>query len=208
MSRHDWYRNTEWSEETASAFEAKLRRARSQKEQYLRIQAGILAELNPEVTHALLDRYFTLPNQFDAAQAHVDRACAYVAQSKIYEAIAAYDRALVREAEHPGLLTGAYLELPYLIAIHAVEAEYGRALGLLEKHIGRLMFEIDYFKWNAAKAIIAVTQRNLPLAQVHAKVALDAAATSHSGMSYHPTVGLVAGSLPEMQERMRKLCGA
>jgi hypothetical protein len=90
MSADDWFRNATWNEAIASAFEAKLRRAK-RKEQYLRIQASMLARTSPAVAHALLDRYFELTDDYDHAQAHVDRASAYVAEERVEEAVASYD---------------------------------------------------------------------------------------------------------------------
>ena len=85
----EWFRNTTWNASIERAFDDKLRRAR-RKEQYLRIQACTLARLHPDVALKLLDRYFALPNDFDHAQAHVDRATAYLALGRVAEALTAY----------------------------------------------------------------------------------------------------------------------
>jgi len=82
VASDDWFRNKTWDAATASVFEEKLRRARK-KEQYLRIQASTIARTYPDVAHSLLDRYFELSDDFDHAQAHVDRAMAFLAQSKL-----------------------------------------------------------------------------------------------------------------------------
>lgn len=74
----EWFRNARWNESVERSFNEKLRRAR-RKEQYLRIQASTLACSHPEVALRLLDRYFELPDDFDHAQAHVDRATALLA---------------------------------------------------------------------------------------------------------------------------------
>ena len=68
MSREDWYRNEEWNEEIEEAFFVKLKRAR-RKEQYLRIQASIIAPIYPNIALSLLKQYFTLDDNFDHAQA-------------------------------------------------------------------------------------------------------------------------------------------
>ena len=93
----DWFRNTTWNESVERAFDERLRRAK-RKEQYLRIQACTLARSYPEVALKLLDRYFELPDDFDHAQAHVDRATALLSMDRVEDAIASYEAALAREA--------------------------------------------------------------------------------------------------------------
>src|SRR5687767_8082388 len=80
----DWFRNATWNPSIERAFDDKLRRAR-RKEQYLRIQACTLGRSHPDVALKLLERYFSLPNDFDHAQAHVDRATAYLALGRVAE---------------------------------------------------------------------------------------------------------------------------
>lgn len=186
----DWFRNTTWNEATEKAFEEKLRRAK-RKEQYLRIQACTLARSYPEVTLKLLDRYFGLPDVFDRAQAHVDRATALLALGRTNDAIASYEAALTREAEFPNLQTYAYLDLPYLIATRGIREQYSRALQVLEAHKTRLTFPVDHFRWHCARALVAAEENDPSVATTHAERALEAAAIEHSGFRYHPSVGLV-----------------
>jgi hypothetical protein len=207
MSSDNWFRNTEWSETIASEFEAKLRRAR-RKEQYLRIQACTLAPSRPDVAHLLLDRYFEMQDDFDHAQAHVDRATAYLSEGKIEQAIASYEAAVQREAEFPNLRTQAYVELPYLVAVNGLVNHYDRAVEILDTYQDRLMFAVDHFKWNAAQAIIAHARCNAASAKSYAKAALSAAERDNSGFRYHPTVGLVQRSNSEVQTLLRRLCDA
>jgi tetratricopeptide (TPR) repeat protein len=204
MSTDSWFRNAEWSAATSSLFEERLRRAR-RKEQYLRIQASTLARSNPAVAHALLDRYFEMSDDFDHAQAHVDRANAYLSEERIEEAIASYEQALQREAVFPKLLTQAYLDLPYLIAVRGIAGHFGRALQLLGLHQSRLMFPIDYFKWNAAHALIAHSLGDAAPARTHAKAALAYAEKANSGLRNHPGVGLVTTALAEVESSLRRL---
>lgn len=186
----DWFRNTTWNESVEQAFDEKLRRARK-KEQYLRIQACTLARSHPEVALKLLDRYFELPDDFDHAQAYVDRATALLALGRVNDAITSYETALTREAAFPNLQTQAYLDLPYLIATRGMREQYDRALQLLQVHKVRLMFPVDRFRWHAARALIAADSQEPGVARVHAERALEAAAREHSGFRYHPSVGLV-----------------
>src|SRR5690349_22700680 len=96
----DWFRNTEWNESVALAFEQKLKRAR-RKSQYLRIQACTLARHDPKVALELLERYFALGDDFDHAQAYVDQANAYLALGDVDAAIRSYESALERERAFP-----------------------------------------------------------------------------------------------------------
>lgn len=202
--RDDWYRNTTWNDTVERAFNEKLSRAR-RKESYLRIQACTLARSRPDVALRLLDRYFKLKDDFDHAQAYVDRATALLALGRIDEAIDSYKAALAREAQFPNLLTPAYLDLPYLIAVRRVRGEYDSALQLLEKHRSRLMFPIDHFRWHTALALMAADVGQTALAKKEAADALSAAALDHSGFRYHPTLGLVTEKYDELIGELRHI---
>src|SRR5262252_2009580 len=102
MADDRWFRNTSWDAHVSSAFEDKLRRAR-RKGQYLRIQACYLTQTHPHVALDLLDRYFALGDDFDHAQAYVDRAEAYLTLGRVEDAFASYEAALKREEEFPNL---------------------------------------------------------------------------------------------------------
>ena len=199
MSRRDWFRNESWDPEIEVAFFKKLARAKD-KSQYLRIQARTLAARCPDVALRLLDEYFALGEHFDMAQAHVDRATAYLCLDQLDSAILAYEAALAREAAHPKLQTQAYLELPFLVARLRLPQHYNRAIGLLEAHKNRLMFPVDYFRWNCAVALIRSAQGDRLAAQQAARNALGVASQAHSGSRYHPRVGLVG----DLDETLRK----
>jgi len=198
----DWFRNTTWNVEVEKMFEEKLRRAR-RKEQCLRIQASTLARSHPEVALRPLDDYFRLPDDFNHAQAHVDRAEALLALDRVSEAVESYEAALVREKAFPNLQTQAYLDLPYLIATHGIRNLYGRAVDLLQTNEARLMFPVDRFHWYASRALIADSEGDRQLAKTNAKCALEAAAVDHSGFRYHASVGLVTGKYDDVIKKLR-----
>jgi tetratricopeptide (TPR) repeat protein len=198
----EWYRNTIWNESIERTFEEKLRRARS-KHQYLRIQASTLAQSHPEVAIRLLDRYFELPVDFEHAQAHVDRATAFLALDRMADAIASYEAALAHEAEFPNVRTRAYLELPYLVATHGIREQYDRAIQILQSHEVRLTFPVDRFQWHAVHALIAADSGRVAVARAHAEKALEAAAYEDSGFRYHSTVGLVTGEYKSVIKKLK-----
>ena len=204
MSQLDWFRNTSWDAKVEAAFFARLARARD-KAQYLRIQASTLASSCPRVALRLLERYFALGEDFDMAQAHADRATAYLSLGQVDSAILAYEAALAREATHPNLLTQAYLELPFLIATRRLSEHYDRAVAVLESHKHRLMFPKDRFQWNCAAALIRSDQGDRRAAQDYARNALAASTETNSGFRYHPKVGLVTSTDDALFRRLSKL---
>ena len=207
MTDDRWFRNKSWDPDIAAAFEEKLRRAR-RKGQYLRIQASYLAQAHPQVALELLDRYFALGDDFDQAQAHVDRAQAYLAIGQVEDAFASYEAALRREEEFPNLRTGAYLELPYQIALQGAAHRYDQAIALLSQAGERLLFPVDHFVFHATKAIIFSAQGNLGDARTEASPALEAASRDHSGFRYHPGVGLVSDKHANALALLHPLCDA
>lgn len=190
MSRDDWFRNTKWNESIERTFEEKLRRAR-RKSEYLRIQAGGLAESHPVVALQLLERYFAIGEKVIWAQAYCDQARAFLTLGRVDDAITSYERALDREAEFPNVITQAYIELPFLIATRGLGERYDRAARILQDNQSRLTFPVERFKWHAALALIAKCRGDNVSASEHASRALAEANQCHSGFRYHPAIGLV-----------------
>ncbi len=200
---NEWYRNETWDEEVAQRFREKLRRAR-RKERYLRIQACTLAPTHPEVALDLLSQYFELPDDFDHAQAHVDRATALLALDRIRGAIESYEAALKREDEFPQVLTQAYLDLPYLIATRGIRERFDQARALLDRHKARPTFPVEHFRWHAAQALLFIVRGDLSNGRIQAKLALEAAALDHSGFRYHPSVGLVTEKYDDLIQTLER----
>ena len=206
MADDSWFRNLDWNEEIARAFEQKLKRAR-RKSQYLRIQACTLASTKPQVALELLDQYFAIGDDFDHAQAHVDRATAFLAMGQLESAFRAYEAALEREKVFPNLRTGAFLDFPYQIAVNGAADRFDQAMAMLSGAESQLMFPVDRFKFHAANAII-LAHSDLPSARSEARLAFEAAACDKSGFRYHPSVGLVSDRHVQALSKLRGLCDA
>jgi len=204
VKRHDWFRNTSWDPEIESAFFKKLARAKD-KSQYLRIQASILASHCPDVALRLLDQYFASGEHFEMAQAHVDRAAAYLCLGQLASAVLAYEAALAREASYQHSQTQACLELPLLIAKERLSQHYDRAIALLQAHKNHLTFPADRFRWNCALALIRSEQGDCPAAQQAARNALAASTEAHAGFRYHPRIGLVVAMDESLRQRLTEL---
>ncbi len=208
MADEDWYRQTRWNDRIEQAFFERLSRTRSQRDQYLVIQATTLSVQRPDVTLRLVDRYFdTKTSDFEDVRALLARAEAYRSQKKIVETVQAYKDVLRREAEFPKHQTATYLELPYFIANQSLSAEYSFALTVLEKGAEELPFPVDKFRWHASKALIAAAQNGDAEARTHARQALDAAQVRKSGFRYHQNIGLVGKEHQAVIKRLVKLAG-
>ncbi len=206
MAREDWYRNTEWNESIAEAFELKLKRARD-KNQYLRIQACILARTHPRVALDLLDRYFALGEHSDAALAHVHRATAYLALEDLNAAIASYEAAIERENAFPNMRTLASIDLPYLIAMNGISSRFDQAMAILSSRVGPMAFPVERFKHHAARALI-LRGSDREAASKEAQMAMEAASLDHSGFRYHPKLGLVSEKYATALSKLRDFCNA
>ena len=132
MGRDDWFRNKKWDAATEAQFNEKLRRARN-KAQYLRIQAGYLANISPKAALALLDRYFALGDHFDIAQAFLDQAEAHLTLGAQEEALRSLENALRREHEFPNLKTNAWSRYALLVAEKKLDHLYDNALQVLRE---------------------------------------------------------------------------
>ena len=206
MAHDDWFRNPEWNSEIEATFFAKLKRARD-KSQYLRVQACTLAATHPRISLRLLDQYFAIGDNFDAAQAHVDRATAFLSLGQMEDALTSYESALSVEAKRPNYQTQASLDLPFVIACQGIVARYEQALDLLDRHQSRLSFPVEYFRWHTARALITSAVGVTAEAKAQARLALAAAEKDHSGFQYHPSVGLVGESYQQIRQRLVSLAG-
>lgn len=208
MARGDWYRNTEWNDSIAEAFELKLKRAK-RKAQYLRIQAATISRSHPRVAIELLDRHFALGKDYDMALALENRATAFLALGDLDSAVMAYEAAIEREIEFPNVRTGASLDLPYLIAVNGVTGRFDRAMAILRSSgtASRLVFPVERFKYHAARAII-LRESDRESASREAQLALEAASLDHSGFRHHAKLGLVSEEHAAALSKLQDLCNA
>ncbi len=209
MSRDDWYRNKSWSPRIEKRFFEKLQRARSQRDQYLVIQALTLARREPDVARRLVDHYFeTRTTEYDDMRALLARADSYDASGDLGQAIEAYKAVLAREAEFPNHQSNTYATLPYFIARNRIESEYAFALQLLQSDAYAATFPIDLFRQQASLALIYDAQGQDDQARFFAKLALGTANIRKSGFRYHQDLGLVGKGDDETVKKMYQLSAA
>ena len=131
----EWYRSPEWNEEIEEAFFAKLARARSQRDQYIVIQALTLAEGFPEVALRLVDFYFeTRTNDFDDGRARLAASRARFALGGYEQALDDYAGTIGALGEERDLHVGSPIQFAFLAARYRSAKHYLLALDLLEGH--------------------------------------------------------------------------
>ena len=207
MGARDWYQSPEWNEETEADFRKRLGRARaSNRTQYLRAKVSALVAGHPQIALQLLREYFASGGDFLRAFAYGMRAQAMLGTGDVEGALAAYVECLDYEAAHPGVNSNAYLEFPVLVARLRRRDHYERVLRLFSRW-GEEVFEIQRFTQFAVMAVIHDDLGSGEEARMAAVAAMEAAGVQHSGMRYHPRVGLV-GELPEeLRVTLERLVG-
>jgi hypothetical protein len=190
VARDDWFRNTTWNDEIEAVFHRRLRRARD-KSKYLRIQAWHLAESHPGVALRLLEQYFQLGESFDRVWAYCDQARALAALGDVEGAVYAYEAALQREREVPSVKARAFIDFPRLVVEAGLEGLYERALEVLNSPRDQIQFPVDRYYTNGLRAVILHHLGRTEEARAVAGLAMAAARETHSGLRYHPDLGLV-----------------
>lgn len=128
----DWYRRSDWNEEIAADFEARLKRARpSSRAQYLSLQGYTLIASNPPLAEALLERAIASGEPSEVPRAACYLALSRVAQGKVDEAIQAYEIAISAERHAPAFRSTARVDQAFLIASFQRSEQYGKALDQL-----------------------------------------------------------------------------
>jgi tetratricopeptide (TPR) repeat protein len=119
MSKTEWFRRTTWSDADREDFNAHLKRSRGagNKAQYLRIQAGHLADGGHHAAAIeLLDRLFAeFPQRIELAQAHAQKTDSLAKLGQLKAAIQEYRSALQAERDLPNIRTNAWLDFGWLV---------------------------------------------------------------------------------------------
>ncbi len=215
MGKEDWYRRTTWTPRDQELFFGRLRRSRSDlaKAQYLRIQALYLQqEASPplyEEALKLLELFFReCPHPADLGSAYLQKAQCLEALGDLDGSLRAFRDALRADRAGSGVRTNAPLEFAVFAVRHGRNDLYDEVLNGLEGAESHLLFPATEYKLGMVLAIIAWETGELEEARKHAQIALKAAQKEHSGLRYHPTVGLVERVDEGLHHRLLKIAGA
>ena len=214
MSSTEWFRRTTWTDADRVDFNARLKRSRgaSSKAQYLRLQALHLAEAGHyDGAIELLDRLLAeFPDSIDVAQGHAQKADSLVKLGQTEAAVDEYRAALQRERDFPNVRTNAWLDFGWFVVEKRLTRLYDEVAHVLDefRDEGGLRFPAIEYRYAAIQALLADARGEKSQAREFAKTALAEAAKDHSGLRYHPTVGLVGSERATFATRLRTLAGS
>jgi tetratricopeptide (TPR) repeat protein len=197
LTMTEWFRRTTWSDADREDFNVRLKRSRGagNKSQYLRLQAFHLGQAGHHAgAIELLDRLFVeFPDKIQLAQAHAQKADSLAKLGHIEAAIGEYRASLQAERDYPNVCTNAWLDFGWFVLEMQLTPLYDEVARVLEEFRKKdgIKFPAIEYRYTAILALLADERGEKEQAREFAKQALAEAAKEHSGLRYHPTVGLV-----------------
>lgn len=210
MTEHkdDWFRKPCISQDAIERFEEKLKRSRSSRHEYMRIQAGSLLDAGQ------FERAITLVERIEHENKdHYALAWLYETKAECHRkagrkehAIHWYRAALRREKERPSVIGQSSVEFPFWVATERLEMHYDEALSLLLETIDpRGLFPVTLFKQYAALALITAELGHIEEAKPSANAALLNAKRTQSNASNHRLLGLVGGRYGYLKHKLGRI---
>lgn len=212
MAPKDWFRQTDWTPSAAAEFHANLARSRSQRSEYLRIQALTLADtrqLRNAAPAIELSKQFLAINKYrhNVAQAHAVMAQAFETLGDPREAVEEYRRAVVAERECPNSRGGYYIDFAWFVATHRLLDVYDEVIAALESDLQDrdLMFPVKRFRYFGAIAMMSDDRGDREHARRMAANALAAATIEQGPFDRYPGIGLMPNSVDDCYARVERL---
>lgn len=173
VSSDDWYRNESWDQKTEDFFFSKLSRARSQKSQYLKIQAYYLINSAPDVV-LKLGEYFRSHCQDDFWEQEL---CLYESKAfynmgKTSQAIVKVKDALNWLVQKPNIKTDAPYWYAELVLKKEISEEYKPSLEALKAFHYETPFPTTQFNYFSYLAILLNRLNETASAKIQAQEAL------------------------------------
>ena len=172
----EWYRNTDWNGEIEAMFFAKLDKARSQRDQYIVLQAHHLSQSHPKTALKLIEFYFeTRTEDFHDGRANRVAAAAQFALGGYVEALDNYLKLLKGQEAKEDIYVGSPLEFAFLTARFRSHTHYVFALEQLASFEQPSQKEPEpRFRYCAASALITSETGSDPVNSLAmARAALD-----------------------------------
>ena len=206
-SSGDWFRKKTWTKSDQDDFFLHLKRAKDpSKAQYIRIQAVTLQKVDPTASLKLLQELIAnYPDSRELAQVYCQLAECYISLGQSKEAIDAFMSSFQAERSLPNFKTQAYLKFGLFIVKNELKDLYPPAIKILNEFGTHLLFPKDKYQFNTIKAIVSYEDGVIDQAKQYAQHALEAAAQTHSGLRYHPTVGVVSQQDGFLEQKLKQI---
>jgi hypothetical protein len=213
VARDDWFRRRSWSSKDETEFFARLARSRGavHKAQYLRIQAGELADVGrPKLTRVALDllckHLAEFSDPYERTQAHRDAAECHAQLGENDEAVKHFRLSIEENRRAPHIEPGTTLAFPWFIVSRQLTDLYDEALRTVES--AHAAFPVQLFEVAAVRAVISEFRGETHAAAHYAREALQAANLRESQFRYHRQLGLVGSEHSAVVERLKKLAAS
>jgi tetratricopeptide (TPR) repeat protein len=204
----DWFRQAALTQTAISAFELKLKRSRSSRHEYMRIQAGALYSVGAyENAITMVDRIIAEdPNHFGLAWLYESKAQCYRKEGQIEEAVRFYRLSIERTRDRPSVVGQAQLDFPFWVASAQLTYLYEEALNTTNEFFQpHDIFPIDTFKRFATLALILADTGHDEDARPPAITALAAAARTTSNAANHRNLGIVDQKFDDIRKRLESI---
>ena len=206
--RHDWYRNTSWTESEREDFETRFARTRkASRSQYLTIQAGYLFEGGYfRESLSLIDRMFAdYPERFNFSMGFLLRAKCHAALGDVSRAIESFRMSIQTERDYPNVRTNVPLDFAQFVVQNKINELFHEALSVLDetRRVGTQFPAHDYLYYSLKSCLL--DSLGMDGAKSNAELAKTAAAKTHSGFWKHPTLCLVEEEPNWLRERLDRI---
>ena len=206
--RHDWYRNTSWTESERDEFETRLSRARkTSRSQYLSIQAWHLLESglfweSLSLIDRMLDDY---PDRLNLSSGYLIRAKGHEALGNFEKATQSFRMSIQTERDFPNVRTNVQLDFAQFAVANDLEDLFFEALSVLDEFqpVGTQFPAHEYLHYALKSCLLHALKLNGATSNV--ELARKAAEKKHSGFRNHPTLCLVEEEPDWLRTRLDRI---
>jgi hypothetical protein len=146
------------------------------------------------------------PEDLLASWVQVTCAEAHEKLGEVSMALTSYRKAIDAERRQPNMVANGAIGFGWLVTRHALVSLYSEVEALLVEFPSptNSIIPVHRYQYHAIRAVIAAAKGYASQAREEAALALEIAAATHSGVSRHPTAGLVDPS-DELIPRLRAI---
>ena len=111
------------------------------------------------------------------------------------------------DRQRPNVQSNAWLRFGWVVVRRKLTSLYSEADGALDEFATVMPFPYERYRYHSIRAVVAAQKGHASRARAEARLALAAAGAAHSGLPYHPNLGLVGDAPDEMRDQLETLAG-